>query len=160
MTHLFKSLVVLSLFAAPAFASSGDGSFKTAALPTARPALEAPQVTLADQIGRLIEMRAAMVDSAVPQPTADCSNPADVTRRVAALRELDAFARTTVAGLIDAAPSNEVRAITSERLTPLLLRHRAEMNAALDDLMKLPLLRGEKALAADVARLAEQAARP
>ena len=93
-----------------------------------------------------------MMNRTAPQPALDCRNPNDVTRRLAALKELDVFARTTVAGLIDAAPSGDVKAVTSETLTPVLMNHKAEMTAALDDLMKLPLLRTQKALAADVAR--------
>ena len=160
-----RLLALVALFAATpfaerAFASSGDASFRTASLPLS-PVLQAQApVTLADQIGRLIEMRSAMMNRTAPQPALDCRNPNDVTRRLAALKELDVFARTTVAGLIDAAPSGDVKAVTSETLTPVLMNHKAEMTAALDDLMKLPLLRTQKALAADVARLAEQAARP
>lgn len=160
----FKAFLLLCLTAAPAYAR-GDGSERTFAAipPVTAPQADAP--TFADRIGTIIGMRTQMVDRLAPQPTADCTDPQIVARRVAALKELDSFARMTINGLIDAAPSSELKAEASEELTPVLLRHRQDMTSALYDLMELPLVREKgtpaaKTVAEEVVRLADQAARP
>jgi hypothetical protein len=155
-------LLTVTLLSAPAIARTGgdERSYKSAALPRAGVDQEHAAPSLADQIGVLIEKRTALVDRMAPQPAVDCKDPTQVTRRLAALTELDTFARATIAGLIDAAPSNELKSITSEKLVLVLVQHRTEMNTAVANLMELPLVRERRDLSEGVARLADQAARP
>jgi len=162
--HWFKAFVLVCLATSPAFARGDVGERTLAAIaPMNAPQADAP--TFADRIGAIIGMRTQMVDRLAPQPTAECSDPQVVARRVAALEELDSFARITINGLIDAAPTSELKTETSEQLTPVLLRHRQDLTAALYNLMELPLVREKGTPAAakvadEVVRLADQAARP
>lgn len=116
--------------------------------------------SFADQIDAVIEMRSMVMNRTEPQPAADCADPKAVTRRLAALEELDSFVRGTISGLINAAPSSELSAEASAELAPILFRHQQDMTESLSGLMELPLVRGKSFLAAYVVRLAEQAARP
>ena len=160
MNHNWLRVLVLIAAVAPAAQARVEGGGATlAALPPA-PSYSTPAMSFADQIGAVIAMRTTMVDRAAPQPTADCKDPGAVQRRLAALADLDAFTRTTINGLIDAAPTNELKTATSEQLIPVLLHHRGEMTATLLNLMELPLVREKSALSAAVGRLVDQAARP
>jgi hypothetical protein len=144
--------------AAQARVDAGDTPFAAGA-PAIPDALSATP-RLADQISSIIEMRTMMMDRAAPQPGTDCADPQAIARRLAAIAEMDAFTRTTINGLIDAAPSSDLKTATSEELAPVLVNHRRQMSAALRSLMELPLVREKGALAAKIGRLADQAARP
>lgn len=161
MTHTWLKALVLIATIAPAAQARVDGNGPTtlAALSPSG-AKTAPVLTIADQIGAIIAMRAAMVDRTAPQPAADCKDPGAVTRRLTALAELDDFTRMTINGLIDAAPTNEFRTAVGEQMIPVLLQHRQDMTATLEDLMELPLVREKSTLSAAVVRLADQATRP
>ena len=136
----FKALVLICALAPAAHARVGGGESTLAAIsPVTAPQADAP--SFADKIGAIIEMRTMMVNRVAPQPAADCTDPQAIARRLSALKELDLFTRMTINGLIDAAPSSELKSEASEDLTPLLLRHRQDMTAALYNLMELPLVR-------------------
>lgn len=155
--------VLLLLLSAPVLARTSDADRinKTPALSLTLPGQDLlDPATLADQIDSMIAMRTAMMDRTAPQPDVGCLDPQQVTRRLDALAELDSFTRSTVAGLIEAAPSSELKAETAEELSPVMTHHRAEMSTALIGLMNVSVVREKPALAADVARLAQQAARP
>ena len=156
----FKALLLAAVMASPAHARVDSGAASFAAVtPMANiNANAAPQIS--DQINSIIEMRTLMMDRAAPQPTTDCTDPKMVLRRVAALRDLDTFARMTINGLIDAAPSSDLKAATSDELAPVLIHHRQVVTASLRTLLDLPLVRAKSDLAADVGRLAAEAARP
>jgi len=155
------ALLALMTVALPAQARVDGSERAMAAIAPAslsNTASEAPG--LGNRIGAILEMRAHMTDRMAPQPKADCTDPQEIARRIEALKALDAFVRMTVNGLIDAAPSNELKAAASEDLAPVLIRHRQDMQANLLQLMELPLVREKAVLAGDVEQLAVQAARP
>lgn len=162
MTHKWLGVFLMIAAIAPAAQArvgANEATFAAiapATLPKAAPTAQG----FADRVASIIEMRTMMMDRASPQPAADCADPQAVERRLAAIAELDAFTRTTIDGLIDAAPSSDLKTATSEELTPVLVNHRQQMTAALRSLMELPLVRAKDALAAEVGRLADQAARP
>ncbi len=161
MTHNWlKALVLVAAIAPAALARVDGGGPTTLAVLSPSVTKTTPVPTIADQIGAIIAMRTAMVDRTAPQPAADCKDPGAVTRRLAALAELDTFTRMTIKGLIDAAPTNEFRTAVGEQMIPVLLQHRAEMTATLENLMELPLVREKSTLSAAVEQLADQAARP
>ena len=157
----YKSLAVCFMIvaAAPA-AQAGIGADETRSAAFAPAPKTVTAHGFADRIASIIEMRTVMMDRAAPQPADDCADPRAVEQRLAAIAELDAFARTTINGLIDAAPSSDLKAAASEELSPVLVNHRSQVTAALNSLMELPLVRAKKTLAAEVGRLADQAARP
>ncbi len=161
MKPLLRTILLLIAVAPAAQARVDANETALAALAPSvisRSAVVASQ--LADQVNAVLVMRAQMTDRAAPQPAVGCTNPNEIARRLEALKALDAFTRVTINGLIDAAPSSELKAAASEDLTPLLIRHRQELSATLLDLLELPLVRGTESLAADIVRLADQAARP
>ncbi len=165
ISYSSRSVIALTLLGAvfaqaPAFARQDSNVIAKAAPMPQLGQSAVDGYALADQIESLIAMRAAMMERTAPQPATNCKDEGEVARRLTALAELDGFARSTVAGLIDAAPSLELRAMTEEKLMLVMLEHRAGMRTAYGNLLDLPVVREKGALAADIARLAEQAARP
>ncbi len=159
MKQLF-ALVLFVLTAVPALARVDGNETALAALAPSSIQSNPDAPRLGAKIGMILDMRAKMTDRMAPQPQADCKDPQAITKRLAALEALDAFVRTTVNGLIDAAPSSDLKAAASEDLAPVLIRHRQDMGATLMDLMELPLVREKSGLSKEIVRLAEQAARP
>lgn len=151
MPFRLSVLVVLALVSGSALARSDEhAALSQSPISTQRP-------TVADRIGLAIEARTVLADRTAPNPAFDCKDASQVERRVAALQELDAFIRSTATGLVNAAPTLELRALMDERLAPVVSQHRAHMAAALAALRDLPLVRERPALSADVARLTEKA---
>lgn len=99
--------------------------------------------SLSGQISALIAQRLAVVNEVTPQPAADCTDPAAVARRLAALREFDTYVRLTVDGLINAAPGAELRRAMGEEFAAVLELHEDTVTAALVDLLEMPLVRGQ-----------------
>lgn len=152
MRVVLQALVLLGLLSGGALARPDQSASLRP-----EPATSA-NLAIADQIGLVIQARMMHVDHAAPTPGVDCRDASLVEKRVAALAELDAFTRITVSGLVNAAPSLELRAMMDERLAPVINQHRSDMAAALAALRELPLVREKPALSADVARLTEKAA--
>jgi len=134
-----KALVLVTIATSSAHAGVGGGDTTVAAIASPRAGIPATS-NFADRIDTLIAGRWAIMDQVAPQPAANSHDPKAVARRLAALQDLDAFARMTIDGLIAAAPSSELRILTSEELTPVLLVHQEEITAALVELMALPLV--------------------
>ncbi len=161
MKRRAKILILIGAFSSVAHARvTGNEPSLAALAPAAVGDASAAAWGLADQVSGMLGLRTRMTDQMAPQPDADCADLQAVARRLAALEAQDLFVRTTINGLIEAAPSLALKATTSEALSPILIRHREDLDAALMQLMGLPLVRETGTLAADVVRLADQAARP
>jgi hypothetical protein len=136
----FKAVLLLCLVSQPAFSRSDEAAVALADTALLEPQDAGATTVLQDQIGRLIEMRTAMLDRTAPQPGADCADLGQVSRRVAGLLELNAFTRATVSGLVRAAPSYELRMRTDEELAPVLAAHEERVTEDLMALYELPLV--------------------
>ena len=97
-------------------------------------------VALQDQISDLLQSRRSAVDRLTPLPAANDSDPEQISRRLAALQDLNAFAQATISGLIEAAPTLELRRQLGDRLMPVLVHHEREVAEALLAMLDLPLV--------------------
>jgi len=139
LLRLSKAFVVLTLFSVPAFAGVG-GDIKTAALTRDEVTAAPVAPDLAARIDAMITGRVAMMNQTAPLPRADGADPKAVARRLAALRELDTFARTTINGLIDAAPGRALKDAMAEELAPVLMLYEEDMATHLVNLLNLPVV--------------------
>ena len=98
------------------------------------------QPSLPRQVVALLTARFAAMNAVTPQPLPDATDAKSIARRLEALQELSAFGKETVNGLIQAAPSDEMRAYLEERLTPALAAHQQRISANLEALLNHPLV--------------------
>jgi hypothetical protein len=146
--HWCKALLLAALLSPPpAFARTQDSRVTLVAPATFKaPAQDATESSfLQDQVARMIQTRFEMLDRLAPQPLSDCADRSQITRRLDALQELDTFTRTTIDGLINAAPTYEMRLKADENLAPVLAQHEEIIAAALKRLHNLSLVQSESA---------------
>lgn len=127
----------------PAYARGSAHEAGLLALRAPEPASAEHGFSLQDQISGLLEMRRSAIDQLAPLPPANAASPEQISRRLAALQDLNAFAQATVSGLIEAAPTIELRRQLGDKLMPILDDHEREVAEALVAMLDLPLVRAE-----------------
>jgi len=142
LLRLSRAFLVFAALAGSAHAGVST-DVKTAALTQTEVAVTSTAPDLAERVDTLITRRAAMMNQIAPQPAAGSADPKAIARRLAALRELDTFARTTINGLIDAAPSRALKDAMADELAPVLMLHEEDMATHLVNLLNLPLVQDQ-----------------
>jgi len=137
------AILLLGVVSEPAQSRGSAHDAGVYALRAPEAASVAHRLSLQDQIATLLDGRRSAIDRFAPLPAVSVTDPAQVSRRLAALQDLNAFAQTTISGLIDAAPTLELRRQLSEKLTPVLARHEAAVAEALLAMLDLPLVQAE-----------------
>ena len=136
-------ILLMGVVAEPSYARGSAHEAGILASRTPEAASTEHGFSLQDQISGLLEKRRSAIDQLTPLPSANEANPEQISRRLAALQDLNAFAQATVSGLIEAAPTIELRRQLGDKLIPILVEHEREVAEALVAMLDLPLVRAD-----------------
>lgn len=144
--YAFSLVVAVSaLSALPAAGAVVDPSPKTLAVPQADappPAVFSAGLVLG--VERTLQTRWAAVDEVAPLPHAGADDGAQIAKRLTALRELNDFARMTIAGLTRALEGRGASAAVREQLDSVRERWSLKIADAVTELLSHPMVKSER----------------